>query len=508
LHQLADDAGKNMSLDLILIILVLACGFYAAWNIGANDVANAMGTSVGSGALTLRNAVILAAIFEFAGAVIIGSNVSETIRNGIFDPQALSAVYGERDSYVLALGMIACLFASGTWLMFATYMHWPVSTTHSIVGAVAGFGFVALGPSAVKWKEIYIISGGWLISPVLAAIVSYLCFGFILKTIFYQPNPVAAAKRMAPWLAAMTLFVMVGMTSLKGMKPLWKRLELNTESAWFYVSVCAVALLLGAIAFLVMKHLLRGFDVGTNSGQGMLNPEVSSSLAKTVKHLQRVRNSATGELKEQAEKLLEQAQVIERSTLAQTQDYSASSDLRQVEKIFIGLQIMTACFVAFAHGANDVANAIGPLSAAFQAITEGKIPIESATPLWALILGGAGIVSGLAIWGWKVIRTVGEKITELTPSRGFCAEFSTGLTILLASILPIGLPVSTTHTLVGAVLGIGLAKGINALNLKMLRDILASWVITIPVGAGLSVVIFYFLKLLVVDSGWFDLAKN
>jgi phosphate/sulfate permease len=213
-------------------------------------------------------------------------------------------------------------------------------------------------------------------------------------------------------------------------------------------------------------------------------------------------------LKEQAEKLLEQAQAIEQSTLAQTQDYSASSDLRQVEKIFIGLQIMTACFVAFAHGANDVANAIGPLSAAFQAITEGKIPIKSATPFWALILGGAGIVSGLAIWGWKVIRTVGERITELTPSRGFCAEFSTGLTILLASILPIGLPVSTTHTLVGAVLGIGLAKGINALNLKVLRDILASWVITIPVGAGLSIVIFYFLKLLVVDSGWLDLAKN
>jgi inorganic phosphate transporter, PiT family len=497
-----------MGVETILILLVLICGFYAAWNIGANDVANAMGTSVGSGALSLRTAVILAAICEFAGAVIVGSNVSETIRSGIFAPDMLTEVFGAKASYILACGMIASLLASGTWLLFATYMHWPVSTTHSVVGAVAGFGCLTLGFSGIRWNQIYLISGGWIVSPLMAAVVSYFCFGFILRTIFYKPNPVAAAKQMAPWLAGITLAVMTGMISIKGLSPLWKRWELDQSSKWFYISVVGVAIVLGAIAFAVMRYLVSGYATGGASGQGMPNPEVSRSLGKTVKHLQRVRNSASGPLKQQAQKLLEEVQQLELGTLKDIQDYQPSDELRRVERIFIGLQILTACFVAFAHGANDVANAIGPLSAAYQAISERAIPVKAATPLWALFLGGIGIVTGLAMWGWKVIRTVGEKITELTPSRGFCAEFAASLTILLASILPIGLPVSTTHTLVGAVLGVGLAKGINALNLRVMRDIVAGWIVTIPAGALLSLIFFFILRTIFIDSGWFELPTN
>lgn len=492
-----------MGVETILILLVLVCGFYAAWNIGANDVANAMGTSVGSGALSLRTAVILAAIFEFAGAVIVGSTVSETIRNGIFDPQDLTAVYGDKAYFVLACGMIACLLASGTWLMFATHMQWPVSTTHSIVGAVAGFGILTLGVSGIKWREVATISSGWILSPLLAAIVSYFCFTIILKIIFYRPNPVLAAKQAAPWLAAFTLAVMTGVTSLKGLKPLWTRLELNQKSAWFYVSVVAVAVVLGAIAYFVMKYFVRNFKAHSTADEVSVNPEISRSLGKTVKHLQRVRNSSSGELKKQAERLLLEAQQLEQGALQAVSTYSVSEDLRQVERIFIGLQILTACFVAFAHGANDVANAIGPLSAAFQAVSEKAIVAKSSIPIWALYLGGAGIVVGLAMWGWKVIRTVGEKITELTPSRGYCAEFAASLTILIASLA--GLPISTTHTLVGAVLGVGLAKGINALNLRVMRDIVGGWIVTIPAGAALSLIFFIALKLFFMDSGWFEL---
>ena len=494
-----------MGVEYILIGLILVCGFYAAWNIGANDVANAMGTSVGSGALTLRNAVILAAIFEFTGAFVVGANVSETVRSGMFDPLELNKIYGGQAPYILACGMIASLLAAGTWLLVATMMHWPVSTTHSIVGAIVGFGCLALGFDGVKWKEIILISAGWIVSPLVSATIAYLLFGILLRNVFYKTDPVAAAKRLAPWLSFVTMFVMTGMTAYKGMQPMWKRLKLQTDSPTFMLTIILVALLLGVIAFFVMQWLVRNFQRGSSwEGNSAQNAEVSRSLGKTLKHLQRVRNTSQGEVQAQAERLLFEVEQLQKAALTPVHKFAESAELQQVEKIFVGLQILTACLVAFAHGANDVANAIGPLSAAFQAVTERAIAVKSGTPLWALALGGAGIVVGLATWGWKVIRTVGEKITELTPSRGFCAEFAASITILLASVLPIGLPISTTHTLVGAVLGVGLAKGINALNLRMMRDIIAGWVITIPAGAVLAMLFYWLLKMIFVDSGWVD----
>ncbi len=494
-----------VGVEYILIGLILACGFYAAWNIGANDVANAMGTSVGSGALTLRNAVILAAIFEFTGAFVVGANVSETVRSGMFDPLKLNEIYFEKAPYILACGMIASLLATGTWLLVATMMHWPVSTTHSIVGAIVGFGCLALGFEGVKWKEILLISGGWIVSPLISATIAYLLFGILLRNVFFKSDPVAAARRVAPWLAFVTMFVMTGMTAYKGLQPMWKRLRLETNSPTFTLTIIVIALLLGIIAFLVMRRLVQNFQQGSSlDGSPSQDAEVSRSLGKTVKHLQRVRNTSRGELQAQSQRLLLEVEQLQKMSMAQVHSYTDSADLQQVEKIFVGLQILTACLVAFAHGANDVANAIGPLSAGFQAVSERAIAVKSATPLWALALGGIGIVIGLATWGWKVIKTVGEKITELTPSRGFCAEFAASITILLASVLPIGLPISTTHTLVGAVLGVGLAKGINALNLRMMRDIIAGWIITIPAGAVLAMLFYWLLKMIFIDSGWID----
>lgn len=496
-----------MGVEYILIGLILVCGFYVAWNIGANDVANAMGTSVGSGALSLRNAVILAAIFEFAGAYIVGSNVSETVRKGMFDPMALNDMYGPSAPYILGCGMIAALLAAGTWLLIATWMSWPVSTTHSIVGAVVGFGVVALGIEGVAWSKVGLISAGWVVSPLISATIAYIVFGVLLKTVFYKRDPVNAARRVAPNLVFVVMFVMTGLTAYKGLKPYWKQQGLDYKDPMFMLTVGIVAVSLGVVGFFVTKFMLRKFESGGDSKPGdnpMRGADVSRSLAKTIKHLQRVRNNSEGELQEKTTDLLTEVETIQDATLKQIAANTDSAELQQVERVFVILQILTACLVAFAHGSNDVANAIGPLSAAFQAVNDGVISAKSSTPGWALLLGGSGIVIGLATWGWRVIRTVGQKITELTPSRGFCAEFAAAITILLASVLPIGLPVSTTHTLVGAVLGVGLARGINSLNLKTMRDIVAGWAITIPAGAGLCMLFYFILKMIFVDSGWVD----
>ncbi|MDB2318502.1 inorganic phosphate transporter, partial [bacterium] len=480
---------------------------YVAWNIGANDVANAMGTSVGSGALTLRRAVILAAIFEFAGAYIVGSNVAKTVRKGIFDPLEISNMYPPNEApFILACGMIAALLAAGTWLLIATYMSWPVSTTHSIVGAVVGFGALALGFDGVLWDKVGLISAGWIVSPLISAVVAYVVFGILLKTVFYQRDPVAAARRVAPKLVFILMFVMTGLTSYKGLKPLWKKWEMNPEDPRFVLVVVTVAVVLGIIGFFVTKLSLSRTQPSPSDSKSKKNPaldaDVSRSLAKTIKHLQRVRNNSTDEIQDRARQLLIDVESLQDKALDNITTNTDSDELRQVEKIFSVLQIFTACLVAFAHGSNDVANAIGPLAAAYQAVSEKAIIAESTTAPWMLLLGGVGIVIGLATWGWKVIKTVGEKITELTPSRGFSAEFAAAITILGASVLPIGLPISTTHTLVGAVLGVGLARGINALNLKTMRNIVAGWAITIPAGAILCMIFYFILKLIFVDSGW------
>ena len=333
----------------------------------------------------------------------------------------------------------------------------------------------------------------------------------MLKTVFHKRDPVAAARRVAPNLVFVLMFVMTGMTCYKGLKPLWGRLEYDYKSPWFMVAVAAVACVIGFIGYLITKHSVRNLkkldsdsapESGANKSNPILDAEVSRSLAKTIKHLQRVRNHADGEMEAKAKAILSEAESLQEQALSQITTNTDSAELQQVEKVFTVLQILTACLVAFAHGSNDVANAIGPLSAAYQAIESGMITSKSATPLWALGLGGVGIVIGLWTWGWKVIKTVGEKITELTPSRGFCAEFAAAITILLASVLPFGLPISTTHTLVGAVLGVGLARGIGALNLKTMRDIVAGWIITIPAGAGLCVLFYFMLRVIFIDSGW------
>ncbi|NNL66025.1 MAG: inorganic phosphate transporter [Myxococcales bacterium] len=391
-----------------------------AWAIGANDVANAMGTSVGSGALTLGGAIVVAAVFEFGGAFFAGAHVTETIRKGILDTQQL-----QREE--LVWGMLASLASAGTWLLIASRAGWPVSTTHSIVGAIVGFGAVAIGPEAVQWGKVTQIVLSWITSPVMSGTIAFLVFRLIRSSVLDHDDPMERARRVGPFFF-FWVFSTIGLVTLyKGLKNLKLDFDLGESLA-----LSALLGLFGAVfGYFLLKRIRRG------------PPDPSDRFSN-------------------------------------------------VERVFAVLQILTACAVAFAHGSNDVANAIGPLAAAVNAATGGDIGGKAPVAAWMLGLGGVGIVVGLATYGYKVMATIGKHITELTPSRGFAAELAAATTIVIASRA--GIPVSTTHTLVGAVLGVGLARGIGALDLRVVGKILVSWVVTLPTGAGLSIFFYFFFK--------------
>ncbi|MEQ5800927.1 inorganic phosphate transporter [Halomonas sp. H10-9-1] len=408
------------------VFIILAClfGFFMAWGVGANDVANAMGTSVGSRAITIKQAIIIAVIFEFLGAWLAGGEVTNTIRKGIIDPELL-----QQDPQLLVYGMLAALLAAATWLLVASMKGWPVSTTHSIVGAIVGFSVAGLGTAAVDWGGVGKIAASWIISPVLAGSISFTLFKSVQHLIFEAKDPFAAAKRYVPMYVFLVGFAVTMVTLTKGLKHVGLDLGFGAS------------LLLSILAGLLVAAL-----------GGLMERRVQASNRKT--------------------------------------DQFGFSG---VERVFGVLMIFTACAMAFAHGSNDVANAVGPLAAVISVVKSGgEIEAAALVPWWVLVLGGGGIVVGLVTYGRKVIATVGTGITELTPSRGFAATLAAAVTVVLAS--GTGLPISTTHTLVGAVLGVGLARGMAALNLRVIGTIAMSWLITLPAGAGLAILFFFTFK--------------
>ena len=411
------------------LILAVVLGLYMAFSIGANDVANAMGTSVGSKALTIKQAILIAGVLEFLGAFLVGGQVTKTVRGGILDPQ-ISAAAPE----LIVYGMLAALTAAGTWLIVASRLGWPVSTTHSIVGAIAGFGIVAFGVSVVQWDQLIQIVASWIVSPLLSGILAYLIFSAIKWTILRHPDPVRRTRKWAPLYIFCVVIVISLVTLFKGLKNIDLDLSLMESLLWSSI--------LGLFA-VIAGHFLLGM-IGNRPSAEFEDPS------------------------------------------------SGDAQMAVVEKMFGVLQIMSACAVAFAHGSNDVANAIGPLAAVVNISQSGVVNPESQVPSWLLLVGGVGIVIGLATMGYRVMATIGTKITELTPTRGYSAEFAAAVTIVLASRL--GLPISTTQTLVGGVMGVGLAQGVKALDLSILGRIAASWIITVPVGALLAIVFFYVFR--------------
>lgn len=403
--------------------LAAAFGLFMAWGIGANDVANAMATSVGAKALTIKQAIIVAAVFEFAGAFLAGGQVTSTIRKGIIDATAISA-----NPELLVYGMLAALLAAGIWLLVASRNGWPVSTTHSIVGAIVGFAAVGIGVESVHWSKVATIAASWVVSPVLSGFLAFFIFMSVQKLILSKKDPLKYAKKYVPFYIFAVGFILALVTLLKGLKHVG--LDLSFGEAVMIAAVCGlVTMAIGAFAIKKIK----------------IDPDEDADFRFT-----------------------------------------------NVEKIFGILMIFTACGMAFAHGSNDVANAVGPVAAIVSIVKSGAVAQESALATWILLLGGIGIVLGLATYGWRVMATVGKKITELTPSRGFAAELAAASTVVIAS--GTGIPVSTTHTLVGAVLGVGIARGIGAINLRVVRNIMLSWIITLPAGGILAILFFFLLK--------------
>ena len=479
--------------SIIILTLALGFGFYMAWNIGANDVANAMGTSIGSGALTLKKAVLIAAVFEFAGAFLVGSHVTDTVRKGIIDLSIFTEM--ENGTNILMYGMLASLLAAGAWLQIASYFGWPVSTTHSIVGAIVGFGIIAGGAAGVDWRQIGTIVMSWAISPLLSGTIAFVVFSAIRHSMINVPNPVQATKRWAPVFIFLVFAILALVILFKGLK----HLHLNLS---FPVAL-TIATGIGLVASITGWLLIRRIYISPSVDEETTIPlaVISVDLRSMARLTRRIQSKATKETEGHIEDIQEHVELLTNMVERSEAQIQTREDFQFVEKIFTYLQIMSACFIAFAHGANDVANAIGPLAAIVSIVNGGANALVGQTPVpvWILGLGGVGIVIGLSTWGWRVIETIGKKITELTPTRGFSADFAAATTIVLASRLRI--PISTTHTLVGGVLGVGVARGIESLNLRVIRDIFTSWIVTLPAGAGMSIVFFLIIRTLFNSFG-------
>ncbi|WP_375501395.1 inorganic phosphate transporter [uncultured Nostoc sp.] len=419
---------------LITLLFVALLAFYVAWNLGANDVANAMGTSVGSKAVTLKQALIIAGVLEFTGAVLFGHEVTETLATKIANPALFAAT-----PQIFVTGMVTVLISCGVWLQIATSRGLPVSSSHAVVGAIAGFSWVALGVDAIDWSSIGLISIGWVLTPLFSGAIAALFYSQIKHWILDQPNQVVQLQEWIPWLST----ALLGVFGVIVLPSLTQPLTNFVIELGFNIPAYDIPLLTGAVAAV---------------GLTIISWRQLGDLGKTEESIQ-------------------------------------SPIPNPVERLFGRFQLLSACFVAFAHGSNDVGNAIAPLAAIVYINRTGSVPTDGITiPIWILILGGAGIVGGLAVWGKKVIATIGENIIALQPSSGFCAELATATTILIASRL--GLPVSTSHALVGGVVGIGLVQNIKSIKFQTLKGIAAAWLITIPLSAALSAAIFRIARIL------------
>jgi len=427
-------------MDIIILAVIALLGLYMAWNIGANDVANSMADAVGSKALSIRQAVIAAGICEFSGAVLVGSHVTDTVRKGIVDPATIASLpnlqHGEAAA-LLIIGMSAALLAAAFWLHFATWTGMPVSTTHSIVGAVAGFGVVAAGIGAVNWGKMGQIVASWFVSPIAGGIMAFIIFKIISRLILGREQPAKAAIKVTPYIVFFLAMVVTLATVWKGLKHVIKNVDWLTDSNTFLIAV-AISVISTIVARIYVKKKLGGKE-----------------------------------------------------------DLPIAKQLELVEEVYVPLVIISSCSVAFAHGANDVANSVGPLAAVAHIIRGGAVQMKVPVPLWILMLGGGGIVLGLATYGYRVMETVGTKITEITPSRGVAADIAATATVLICTRMK--LPISTTHVLVGAIMGIGLARGLSGIDSRVAKKIFNSWLITVPAAAIVCIILFLLGRTFMLD---------
>ncbi len=410
------NGGVMLTFELVILIIAFAAGFYMAWSIGANDVANSMASAVGAKAISLRQAVLIAGVLTICGAVFLGAHVSGTISKGIVDPKEIG------DPMLVMLGALASILAAAIWVTLATWKSMPISTTHSIVGAVIGFGLIAGGVGVISWGKVGQVVASWALSPIFGCLLAFITFKLISKLILGREKPLASAKKSTPICIGAAFFIIAMSLLLK--TRLGEMVISDNELFWAFIISLVVATICGMVGFFIIRNI----------------------------------------------------------------EHKSEEGYDEVEEIFRKLQIMTSCYVAFAHGANDVANAIGPMATVFTINSEGAIPEEVSIPIYLLALGGIGIAVGIMTWGYRVIKTLGSKITKLTNTRGFSVDFGTATTVLVASKM--GMPISTTHTVVGAIVGVGLARGLDAVDLRIIKKIVVSWLITVPIAAATSALIY------------------
>ncbi len=410
-----------MDTGLIILIIAVVVGLYSAINIGANDVANSMATSVASKALTIKKAVVVAGIFDMLGATLVGAHVANTIRKGLVDPLEFSDT-----PELFVYGMLAAVLGSALWVNIATYFKLPVSTTHSIIGGVLGFGLVSVGAAGIHWNVVLLVVLSWIISPVFGGIIAFSIFSIIKKFVLSSETPIERTKRLGPYLTGMVAFILSLSIIYKGLKNL--HLDLD------FLEAVLISFFFGLLGYLAGYFILKRYKK------------------------------------------------------------KDSDPYMQVEQMANPLQIISACFQAFSHGANDVANAIGPVAAIFAVLQTSKVEMSVGIPFWILLMGGGGLAFGVYVWGYRVMDTVGHKITTITPTRGFSAEFGTATTVLICSRL--GMPVSTTHVAIGNIIGVGLARGISAINLNVIKSIFSAWVISLPAAGVFSIGIYFLLNLI------------
>lgn len=415
-----------MDTGLIILIIAVVVGLYSAINIGANDVANSMATSVASKALTIKKAVVVAGVFDMLGATLVGAHVANTIRKGLVDPLEFSDT-----PELFVYGMLAAVLGSALWVNIATYFKLPVSTTHSIIGGVLGFGLVSVGASGIHWNVVLLVVLSWIISPVFGGIIAFSIFSIIKKFVLSSETPIERTKRLGPYLTGTVAFILSLSIIYKGLKNL--HLDLD------FLEAFVISFFFGLLGYLAGYFILKRYKK------------------------------------------------------------KDGDPYAQVEQMANPLQVISACFQAFSHGANDVANAIGPVAAIVAVLHIGKVEMSVGIPFWILLMGGGGLAFGVYVWGYRVMYTVGHKITTITPTRGFSAEFGTATTVLICSRL--GMPVSTTHVAIGNIIGVGLARGISAINLNVIKSIFSAWVISLP-AAGLFSIGIYFLLKLIFGTGW------
>ena len=474
---------------LILVVIAGVFGGYMAWNIGANDVANSMGTSVGSRALTIRQAIVAASIANFLGAVLLGGHVTDTVRKKMIDPTVFTD-----DPHSLMLGMLAALLASGLWVQGASYFKLPVSTTHAIVGGVVGFALVAAGSGAVAWVKVGGIALSWVTCPLISGVGAYLLSSLIRTRIINSRDPISATRRWTPVMVFVVFATLCLVILYKGLKNLHLDLEWQ-QAAILSGLIGGLAAVFGWILVGRAEPPPEDQEVLAQANHERGQAQLAQSLQRALVALKGAQSVSVDGIAD--EKVSEAASIVEAlaeevSSQTSTQSTGAERNYRFVERVFSSLQVVSACCVAFAHGGNDVANAIGPLAAVVNIAQSGTVAGEVSVPLWTLALGGICIALGITMWGPRVMKTVGERITHLTPTRGFSAEFATATTVVLASRL--GLPVSTTHVLIGAVIGVGIARGVASVDWKIMGQIAVTWVVQVPAVALMSGLLFMALR--------------